>query len=105
MNTDMDVSPLQSEEIRNACIRCEKGTEEGTMGFFVAAFVRNADPQTEATVSIASANGVTVEEMDEEWNGFSDKSETVVEAPVQRRASVAPRSLLKKKRSTHRVRK
>ncbi|MCJ1284876.1 hypothetical protein MMC26_004213 [Xylographa opegraphella] len=30
-------------EIAEACIRCNKGTKEGTQGFFVAAFVRDQD--------------------------------------------------------------
>lgn len=32
-----------AEDIAEACIRCEKGAEEGTMGFFVAGFVRPYD--------------------------------------------------------------
>ena len=48
-----------SEVIAQACIRCEKGTFEGTQGFFVAAFVKgHAKPITE--------------ENDDEWTGFSD---------------------------------
>ena len=48
------------EEIAEACIRCEKGTEEGTQGFFVAGFVRHlTSPGTEHLI-------------DQEWEGFSD---------------------------------
>ena len=31
---------VKAEDIADACIRCEKGTKDGTMGFFVAGFVR-----------------------------------------------------------------
>ena len=46
--------------IAEACIRCEKGTKEGTQGFFVAGFVRPV------------AESETEQLMDEEWEGFSD---------------------------------
>ena len=48
------------EQIAEACIRCEKGTKEGTQGFFVAAFVRDGDER----------NGQ--EPSEEEWDGCSD---------------------------------
>lgn len=51
------------EEVREACIRCEKGTGEGTMGFFVAAFVREGED---------GDGEVGEEEGEDEWNGFSD---------------------------------
>ncbi|KAF2642006.1 S-adenosyl-L-methionine-dependent methyltransferase [Massarina eburnea CBS 473.64] len=54
-------------EICEACIRCDKGTDEGTMGFFVAAFVRAAVPNP----NVVATNG-HVAAGDEEWNGFSD---------------------------------
>jgi putative methyltransferase len=48
------------DHIAEACLRCEKGTNEGTQGFFVAAFVRDDDRRP-------------VEKLvDEEWEGFSD---------------------------------
>ncbi len=50
------------EEIAEACIRCEKGTREGTQGFFVAGFVRQV------------ANTGPEQLVDEEWEGFSDSS-------------------------------
>ena len=52
---DIDIA-----EVVEACLRCEKGTEEGTQGFFVAAFVRQVD-------SLG-----TEQPMDQEWEGFSD---------------------------------
>ena len=48
------------EEIAEACIRCEKGTKEGTQGFFVAAFVRRFESPREEQL------------IDQEWEGFSD---------------------------------
>jgi putative methyltransferase len=57
-----------SDEIADACIRCEKGTKDGTMGFFVAAFVRDS-----AVVEKAAED---FEALDEgEWRGFSEKDE------------------------------
>lgn len=50
-----------TEEVAKACIRCEKGTQEGTQGFFVAAFVRDA------------VGGTEEQTVDEEWEGFSDQ--------------------------------
>jgi putative methyltransferase len=44
----------QGDEIATSCIRCHKGTADGTMGFFVAAFVRQTEEE-------------------EEWDGFSDE--------------------------------
>ena len=66
--------------IADACIRCEKGTKEGTMGFFVAAFMRKdveggrittngngfAEPAASETSSDQGGD-------EEEWAGFSDE--------------------------------
>lgn len=49
--------------IAESCIRCEKGTVEGTQGFFVAAFVRDGDPNESHAGS----------DTDSEWEGFSDE--------------------------------
>ncbi|MCJ1402138.1 hypothetical protein MMC11_005357 [Xylographa trunciseda] len=46
-------------EIAEACIRCNKGTKEGTQGFFVAAFVRDQD-RSDAD--------------EDEWGGLSDSA-------------------------------
>jgi putative methyltransferase len=73
------------KEIAEACIRCEKGTGEGTMGFFVAAFVRDGSggsSDTEGDGRItgvgngmdepgASEGSVDAAE-DDVWNGCSD---------------------------------
>jgi putative methyltransferase len=64
----IDVEEGVKDEVLQACIRCDKGTSEGTMGFFVAAFVRNTPP--------ASTGAVDVFDRDEdEWNGFSDSDD------------------------------
>ena len=69
------VNEMVKEEVRDACIRCEKGTEECTMGFFVAAFVRDAGPAVTGT----TANVDIAENMDDEWNGFSDEEPSIVD--------------------------
>lgn len=48
--------------VKEACIRCEKNTVEGTQGFFVAAFVRQK-------VRDETNDG------DDDWAGFSDQSD------------------------------
>ncbi|KAL8687276.1 MAG: hypothetical protein Q9218_006506, partial [Villophora microphyllina] len=80
--------PLREHEITEACIRCEAGTEDGTQGFFVVAFIRELEnrrgngivgnghdetlskgPKSETDAldtSIAESQG------SEEWGGFSD---------------------------------
>lgn len=87
--------PRHAQEIAEACLRCEKGTKEGTQGFFVAAFVRddvNDDeddhqvqlrdqPGSSAHNGLSSdANNVIFQEGEEgddgtelEWTGFSDE--------------------------------
>lgn len=49
-----------SNEVAEACIRCEKDTKEGTQGFFVAAFVRDI------------GSGADEQLLEEEWEGFSN---------------------------------
>ncbi|KAF1914729.1 hypothetical protein BDU57DRAFT_479091 [Ampelomyces quisqualis] len=53
------------QEVLDACIRCDKGTDEGTMGFFVAAFVRDPEEPRQDPSEV-----VDIEEV--EWDGFSD---------------------------------
>ena len=55
-----NISNQHANELANACIRCEKGTDKGTMGFFVACFIREGDTVKES------------ENDEEEWEGFSD---------------------------------
>ncbi|KAI6884795.1 S-adenosyl-L-methionine-dependent methyltransferase [Hortaea werneckii] len=74
-----DVGGL-AEEVAEGCIRCEKedgkgdGTqdEEGTMGFFVAGFVRGGGNDDEGPVAEREVNGGGMEEDGDEWEGFDD---------------------------------
>lgn len=73
--------------IAESCIRCEKGTMDGTQGFFVAAFVRDDDQNGSHTggndplsaianpiVSVDASNFQGEEsDTDLEWQGFSDE--------------------------------
>jgi putative methyltransferase len=85
-----DVDEEHKQEVLDACIRCDKATDEGTMGFFVAAFVREDEAQLEEPAVSADA-GV------EEWNGFSD-ADGVEE--VQVTETSAKKKNKKKKRKT-----
>jgi putative methyltransferase len=92
---NFSVEDEQKQQVLDSCIRCDKGTDEGTMGFFVAGFVRE-DPVEEPV----SASNVAVAD-EEEWGGFSDggevqEPETVQEANVEG----SKKSRKKKKRKT-----
>lgn len=65
---------INLDEIVDACIRCEKGTMEGTQGFFVAGFIRDHVPsdegnRTELVVVVDNNNG---SEEYESWEGITD---------------------------------
>lgn len=72
---------LELPGIAESCIRCEKGTEEGTQGFFVAAFMRDDDGGP--VLSTANLNKFKYHgegsgsdgdsDTDTEWEGFSDE--------------------------------
>lgn len=55
------------EVVAEACIKCEKGTEEGTMGFFVAAFVRDREAGEDKQQDETERDE---EEAEDEWEGF-----------------------------------
>jgi putative methyltransferase len=58
-------------DVAEGCIRCEKGTEEGTMGFFVAGFVRDLDEEAGVDVPVEwklDGDG----DGEDEWSGCSD---------------------------------
>jgi putative methyltransferase len=74
---------LDREVISDACIRCEKNSEDGTMGFFVAGFVRDSEASANTTsLSSRDLNGRNSSdspaqspkdnEEEDEWSGFSD---------------------------------
>lgn len=86
-----DVEEGTKEEVLQACIRCAKGTNEGTMGFFVAAFVRDAHP--------SSVDALEKEDRDDdEWNGFSNDDHEAHEAP-----SMSTETLKKQRRKKRKV--
>jgi 25S rRNA (cytosine2278-C5)-methyltransferase len=61
-----------SEDEKQACIRCQTGDEEGTMGFFVCGFVRDGTESGVKSVEEKSPKRRMSHEVDEEWGGFSD---------------------------------
>jgi putative methyltransferase len=66
--------------IKEACIRARKGDGRGTMGFFVAAFVRDeqlasSTPPLAQQSDTKESDTENMEEDDEEWGGFSDEGE------------------------------
>ena len=72
-----DNEKVSAEEVANACIRCEKGTNEGTQGFFVAAFERSANESSasdgaQTAMPAAASNPNSHFDVEEEWSGFSD---------------------------------
>jgi len=91
---EIDVDESLKSDVLEACIRCDKGTEEGTMGFFVAAFVRDGSSHSAPIMETAIA-----EVEDEEWDGFSG-DEMVEEAvkPVEIPAAEGTEKRKKKKR-------
>ncbi|CAI6336519.1 unnamed protein product [Periconia digitata] len=80
----------QKQLISDACIRCEKGTEEGTMGFFVAALVRDAGPNFNSGTATLHHTA----DDSEEWKGFDDVDVTE-DKPIR---SVSPTSQHSKKK-------
>jgi putative methyltransferase len=77
---------LDVNTISDACIRCEKNSNDGTMGFFVAGFVRNVEapqngaqfPQQGSKIARTNETGEeepndTSDDIEDEWNGFSDE--------------------------------
>ena len=50
---------FDTDMVAEACIRCERGTKEGTQGFFVAAFIRDENMHNE-------------QDYHDEWDGFND---------------------------------
>lgn len=64
LETSACLGTRDAKQLADACIRCEKGTKEGTQGFFVACFVRD--------VRDRNRDG----DDDDEWAGFSDDERT-----------------------------
>lgn len=71
-----NVITQNADDIADACIRCDKHAEDGTMGFFVAGFVRphfnsGSAVLDKGKLDAASPKGV---DDDEEWDGFEDQA-------------------------------
>ena len=72
MLTKDAIEGVDVDEIAEACIRCEKGTMEGTQGFFVAAFVREGDDLPISGVKGEADHEELEHEEAQEWEGFDD---------------------------------
>lgn len=75
-----DGSLVGAAQIAEACIRCRPGTEEGTQGFFVVAFVRSVQEGFmhslgPRNIEDSTGDSVHVGE-DEEWHGLSDSDDS-----------------------------
>ncbi|KAI4701899.1 hypothetical protein J4E89_010418 [Alternaria sp. Ai002NY15] len=91
---EIDVDESLKSDVLEACIRCDKGTEEGTMGFFVAAFVRDGSSHSAPIMETAIA-----EVDDEEWDGFS--GDEMVEETVKPVETPAAEGTEKRKKKKH----
>lgn len=72
--------PLKNQEVADACIRCDKSSEDGTMGFFVTGFVRDESNSEQSSSHVSQTeqdvdmNGDgNAEDDDEEWGGFDNE--------------------------------
>lgn len=65
-------SAPDAKVVAEACIRCAKGTDEGTMGFFVAGFVRDDEELRSLADSGPETNGADSEDGSDfsEFEGF-----------------------------------
>ncbi|MCJ1247112.1 hypothetical protein MMC30_004323 [Trapelia coarctata] len=59
-------------EVAEACIRCEKGTEQGTMGFFVVGFVRDLNVDGDADAVEGFGKEGEKDQGEDEWSGCGD---------------------------------
>ncbi|KAI9799225.1 MAG: hypothetical protein M1825_004868 [Sarcosagium campestre] len=87
-DVDQQLRSAGLEQIAEACIRCDRTSGQGTMGFFVAAFVRDGDgiasvePLTRPACSSPDATDSSPSHVsdvqaqqdadEEEWQGFDD---------------------------------
>jgi len=68
-----EIGVLNTDEVIEACLRCDKWTEEGTQGFFVVGFVRDVGAQpVDGAQAVTGAEAVAKDGGDEEWSGFGD---------------------------------
>lgn len=79
-NNENGKKKIHLDEIVDACIRCEKGTMEGTQGFFVAGFIRDHVPtsdegiRTELLGAVDNNNNNNNSDLEgyESWEGITD---------------------------------
>ncbi|KAF2622458.1 S-adenosyl-L-methionine-dependent methyltransferase [Macroventuria anomochaeta] len=103
--------------VLEGCIRCDKGTEEGTMGFFVAAFVRDGESKVVAREGDEMEEDVRkpaapTEEQDgdeeEDWDGFSDDGKVAelkakADEVIEKKPQAAPEPEKKRKNKKRRT--
>ena len=96
------------EDVLEGCIRCDKGSGEGTMGFFVVGFVREGDEMDGDTFEPAAPTAEQDGNEEEEWDGFSDdegaaelkaKAEEAVAKEEKKKEDVAKKSKNKKRKT------
>ena len=63
---------LDAEEVAEACIRCEKRSEDGTMGFFVAGFVKDEAARDRHDRDMLRAEAAEMGLSEDEWEGFEE---------------------------------
>ena len=66
-----DTEDVDVNEVAEGCIRCEKGTTEGTQGFFVAAFTRDSEDLL-TSGELCPGKHQRGHEFGDEWEGFED---------------------------------
>lgn len=114
LSGSVSVEGKKRQDALDGCIRCDKGTEQGTMGFFVAAFVRegeDGDAGDEMDVDVRKPAAPTAEQdgnSEEEWDGFSDdegaadlkaKAEEAVAKEEEKEEAVVKKSKNKKRKT------
>ena len=86
IDADSKSAVLDVNAISDACIRFEKHSNDGTMGFFVAGFVRDVEashndvqfPEQGSEIARTNETGEeephgTSDDTEDEWDGFSDE--------------------------------
>ncbi|KAL9007672.1 MAG: hypothetical protein Q9173_007111 [Seirophora scorigena] len=81
-NGAMGSTSAQARQVAEACMRCRAGTEHGTQGFFVAAFVRDSNANSASSMGLShypkeplaarGDEGHSFRASSEEWGGLSD---------------------------------
>ena len=71
-STRRTVARKLSREGKEACIRCQSGDEQGTMGFFVCGFVRKSTAPESNGAGESVPRQRAIHQDHEDWGGFSD---------------------------------